>query len=199
VRLGLKNDSTARYPRRISPLCMATSTAGSPAAVVRRIQLSGHRRSAMLSRYISIGEGRHETLRLARLGILIRHVGPPDRPGGPQPQGMWCGSVCWYFGPPIPRAMPRGRPLRERLRSSGTWEGQNVVSSPVGENAQVGSTAGLGHRAGQPQVVGVVHRAARRGPSSIPSSLRRPPTPFGWGLVASLAPPGRNVTGVISR
>ena len=144
------------------------------------------------------------TLRLARLGILILAMLVLPTALGAQPQGKVVRIGLLDFGASNPSSDARWKALRERLRELGYVEGQNVVFESRWGNAQVDRLPGLATELVNLKVdivvtaTGEAALAAKRATSSIPIVIATTPDPVRLGLVASLARPGGNVTGVIS-
>jgi putative ABC transport system substrate-binding protein len=118
-------------------------------------------------------------------------------------------SRVWRIGlldyaSPDPARLAWWRALQDRLRELGYVEGQNVVFQPRWGNGQVSRLQGLATElvaakvdilvtAGNPAAL-----AAKQVTSSIPIVTANGPDPVELGLVASLARPGGNVTGMTS-
>jgi putative ABC transport system substrate-binding protein len=98
----------------------------------------------------------------------------------------------------------RWKALRERLRELGYVEGQNVVFEPRWGNEQADRLPGLAAELVKLKVdvvvtaTGEAALAAKKATSSIPIVTATCPDPVRLGLVASVARPGGNVTGVTS-
>src|SRR5438128_4689308 len=108
------------------------------------------------------------------------------------------------YGSPDPARLAWWRAFQDRLRELGYVEGQNVVFQPRWGNGKVSRLQGLATElvaakvdilvtAGHPASL-----AAKQVTSSIPIVTATGPDPVELGLVASLARPGGNVTGVTS-
>jgi len=103
-----------------------------------------------------------------------------------------------------PSSGVRWKAFRARLRELGYVEGQNVVFEPRWGNGQVARLPSLAAELINIKVDIVVTAsteaafAAKQATSSIPIVTATGVDPVGLGLVASLARPGGNVTGVIS-
>jgi len=158
----------------------------------------------MLSRFHLDREVGMITLRLACLGILILAMLVLPTALGAQPQGKVVRIGLLDFGASNPSSDARWKALRERLRELGYVEGQNVVFESRWGNAQVDRLPGLATELVNLKVdivvtaTGEAALAAKRATSSIPIVIATTPDPVRLGLVASLARPGGNVTGVIS-
>jgi putative ABC transport system substrate-binding protein len=108
------------------------------------------------------------------------------------------------YASPDPARLAWWRAFQDRLRELGYVEAQNVVFQPRWGNGQVSRLQGLVTElvatkidifvtAGSPAAL-----AAKQVTSSIPIVTASGPDPVELGLVASLARPGGNVTGVTS-
>jgi putative ABC transport system substrate-binding protein len=108
------------------------------------------------------------------------------------------------YGSSDPARLAWWRAFQDRLRELGYADGQNVVFQPRWGNGQVSRLQGLVTElvaarvdilvtAGNPATL-----AAKQVTSSIPIVTATGPDPVELGLVASLARPGGNVTGVTS-
>ncbi|MEP6905537.1 MAG: ABC transporter substrate-binding protein, partial [Gemmatimonadales bacterium] len=108
------------------------------------------------------------------------------------------------YGASEPVAVARWRALRERLRELGYVEGQNVIFEPRWGNGQVGRLPSLAAELIHAKVDIIVTAgseaalAAKQATSSIPIVTASGSDPVELGLVASLARPGGNITGVTS-
>jgi putative ABC transport system substrate-binding protein len=120
-----------------------------------------------------------------------------------QARRMWRIGLLDY-GSSDPARLAWWRAFRDRLRELGYVEGQNVVFQPRWGNGQVSRLQGLVLElvaakvdilvtAGNPASL-----AAKQGTRSIPIVTATGPDPVELGLVASLARPGGNVTGMTS-
>jgi putative tryptophan/tyrosine transport system substrate-binding protein len=126
-----------------------------------------------------------------------------------------CGRLPGQAPPPVPRvgvlspfaaddpsAAAMIEPLREGLRERGYVEGQNVVVEyryAGGKNELLPSLAGELVRSGVDVIIADKHDAilaAKQATATIPIVISTHADPVGSGLVASLARPGGNVTGV---
>ena len=121
-----------------------------------------------------------------------------------QPAGKVWRIGLLDYGSPDPARLAWWRAFQDRLRELGYAEGQNVVFQPRWGNGQVSRLQGLVTElvaakvdilvtAGNPATL-----AAKQVTSSIPIVTATGPDPVELGLVASLARPGGNVTGVTS-
>jgi putative ABC transport system substrate-binding protein len=125
-----------------------------------------------------------------------------------------CGRLPWQAPPRIPRigvlssaadpADPTNEALRQGLRELGYVEGQNLI---VEWRYSAGSVEGLSEAAAElvrlpvDLIVGqgtATNRAAKDATSTIPIVMTSSGDPVKAGLVASLARPGGNVTGLAS-
>ena len=103
-----------------------------------------------------------------------------------------------------PASSDRWRAFRERLRELGYAEGQNVVFESRWASGQLGQLPSLAKELVDARVDILVTAsseaalAAKRATRSIPIVTASGADPVELGLVASLARPGRNVTGVFS-
>jgi len=108
------------------------------------------------------------------------------------------------YAAPNPASAARWKALRERLRELGYVEGQNVVFESRWEDGQVGRFRSLAAELIDAKVdilvtAGVESaRAAKQATSSIPIVTATGGDLVEQGLVAGLARPGGNVTGVTS-
>ena len=142
--------------------------------------------------------------RLVRLGILILAIVSTSMAVEAQPQGKMVRIGLLDFGASNPSSDARWKALRERLRELGYVDGQNVVFESRWGNAQVDRLPGLATELVNLKVdvvvtaTGEAALAAKRATSSIPIVTATTPDPVRLGLVASLARPGGNVTGLIS-
>jgi len=120
-----------------------------------------------------------------------------------QASRVWRIGLLDYASPDSAR-LAWWRALQDRLRELGYVEGQNVVFQPRWGNGQVSRLQGLATElvaakidilvtAGNPAAL-----AAKQVTSSIPIVTANGPDPVELGLVASLARPGGNVTGMTS-
>ena len=123
--------------------------------------------------------------------------------GAQQPERVWrIGLLDYATSEPADEA--RWKALRERLRELGYLEGQNVTFEPRWANGQVGRLPGLAVELIDAKVDIIVTGqseaalAAKKATRSIPIVTATSADPVALGLVASLARPGGNVTGVAS-
>jgi putative ABC transport system substrate-binding protein len=121
-----------------------------------------------------------------------------------QPAGKVWRIGLLDYGSSDPARLAWWRAFQDRLRELGYADGQNVVFQPRWGNGQVSRLQGLVTElvaarvdilvtAGNPATL-----AAKQVTSSIPIVTATGPDPVELGLVASLARPGGNVTGVTS-
>jgi putative tryptophan/tyrosine transport system substrate-binding protein len=120
-----------------------------------------------------------------------------------QPAGkMWRIGLLDYASDPA--FSSRWMALRDRLRELGYVEGQNVVFESQWSDAQKDRLRSLARELVNAKVDIIVTAgsesaaAAKRATSSVPIVMATGGDLAGFGLVASLARPGGNVTGVIS-
>jgi ABC-type uncharacterized transport system substrate-binding protein len=138
---------------------------------------------------------------LAGTGAVLL-AGPLAAEG--QPQGKLVRIGLLDFGTPNPSSEARWKALRERLRELGYVEGQNVAFEPRWGNGQADRLPALATELVNFKVevlvtaTGDAALAAKRATSTIPIVFATAPDPVRLGLVASLARPGGNVTGVTS-
>jgi putative ABC transport system substrate-binding protein len=108
------------------------------------------------------------------------------------------------YGQSTPSSEARWKALRERLHELGYVEGQNVVFEPRWGNGQVGRLPSLAAELIKIKVdivvtaTGEAALAVKQATSSIPVVTATTGDPVQLGLVAHLARPGGNVTGVTS-
>jgi ABC-type uncharacterized transport system substrate-binding protein len=108
------------------------------------------------------------------------------------------------YGASSPSSGARWKAFRERLREMGYMEGQNVIFESRWGDGQVGSLRGLAAEliAAKVDILVIAGSeaalAAKQATSSIPIVTATGGDLVELGLVASLARPGGNVTGVIS-
>jgi putative ABC transport system substrate-binding protein len=121
-----------------------------------------------------------------------------------QQQGkVWRVGLLDYAGAD-PAGAARWTAFRERLRELGYVEGQNVVFEPRWGEGQVGRLPNLFAELINAKIDIIVTAgsesalAAKRATSSIPIVTATGSDPVELGLVASLAGPGGNITGVAS-
>jgi len=170
----------------------------------REFNLLAIGRRAMLSRFHLDWEVGMTTLHLARQAILILALLVLPTALGAQSPGKVVRIGLLDFGASNPSSEARWKPLRDRLRELGYVEGQNVAFEPRWGNGQVDRLPGLAAELVNLKVdivvtaTGEASLAAKRATSSIPIVFATSPDPVRLGLVASLARPGANVTGVIS-
>ena len=105
---------------------------------------------------------------------------------------------------PDPSSATRWQAFRDRLRELGYVEGQNVIFESRWGDGQIGRLRGLAAELIDAKVDILVTAgseaalAAKRATSSIPIVTATGADPVELGLIASLARPGGNVTGVFS-
>jgi putative ABC transport system substrate-binding protein len=103
-----------------------------------------------------------------------------------------------------PGSLGRFPPFRQALRDLGYLEGRNIVFAPRAAEGNVDSIPSLATELVQLKVDVIVTvgtpatMAAKRGTSTIPIVMISAADPVSTGLVASLAHPGGNVTGLSS-
>ena len=103
-----------------------------------------------------------------------------------------------------PASVDRWKAFRERLRELGYTEGQNVVFESRWASGQMGRLPGLAKELVDAKVDILVTAsneaalAAKRATTSIPIVMATGADPVELGIVASLARPGGNVTGMFS-
>jgi putative tryptophan/tyrosine transport system substrate-binding protein len=124
-----------------------------------------------------------QSAKVYRIGILTDHS-PVSSMIGPEPSG------------PV-------RALLQRLRELGYVYGQNLLTEPRSAEGQLDRVPGLAAELVRLKVDVIVSsggtaRAARDATATIPIVMAGLPDPVGSGLVASLAHPGGNVTGLSS-
>ncbi|HSB55233.1 MAG TPA: ABC transporter substrate-binding protein [Gemmatimonadales bacterium] len=142
--------------------------------------------------------------RLARMASLILAVLLLPMTLEAQPQGKVVRIGLLDIGASNPSSDVRWKALRDRLRELGFVEGQNVAFESRWGNGQMDRLPGLAAELVNLKVDVMVTAggesvlAAKRVSSSIPIVMATCPDPVRLGLVASLARPGGNVTGVIS-
>jgi len=118
-----------------------------------------------------------------------------------QPAGKVYRIGCIPAGP-LPSRMHQWEAFRQRLRDLGYVEGQNVVlevRAPAREGALFDGLVADLIRLNVDVIVAsgiAAILAAKRATSTIPIVMSPGSDPVGLGLVASLAQPGGNVTGV---
>jgi len=138
---------------------------------------------------------------LAGTGTVL--LGAPFAAEAQQVGKVWRIGLLDY-GSSDPARLAWWRAFQDRLRELGYADGQNVVFQPRWGNGQVSRLQGLVTElvaarvdilvtAGNPATL-----AAKQVTSSIPIVTATGPDPVELGLVASLARPGGNVTGVTS-
>jgi len=143
------------------------------------------------------------TSQLAGIGILILSLLAAPFPLEAQ-QGKSVRIGLLDFGSPNPSTDARWKAFREGLRQLGYVEGQNVAFEPRWGNGQVDRLPGLAAELVNMKVdilvtaTGDAALAAKKATGSIPIVFATSPDPVELGLVASLARPGGNITGVIS-
>ena len=139
---------------------------------------------------------------LARIGPLLLVF--LSMTVGAQPQGKVVRIGLLDFGSADPSAEARWKGFRDGLRELGYVEGQNVVLEARWGQGQPERLPALAAELVNSKVdiivtaTGDAALAAKRTTSSIPIVFATTPDPVRLGLVASLARPGGNVTGVIS-
>jgi putative ABC transport system substrate-binding protein len=144
------------------------------------------------------------TTSLARMGLLILTLLSPPMTLEAQPAGKVVRIGLLDFGTPNPSSEARWKSLRERLRELGYVEGQNVAFEQRWANGQVDRLPVLAGELVSLKVdmivtaTGDAALAAKHATSTIPVVFATAPDPVRLGLVASLARPGGNVTGVTS-
>ncbi|HUO64758.1 MAG TPA: ABC transporter substrate-binding protein [Terriglobales bacterium] len=144
------------------------------------------------------------TTLLARIGVLILTLLSAPMALEAQPQGKVVRIGLLDVGASNPSSDARWKALRERLRELGYVEGQNVVFEPRWGNGQMDRLPSLAAELITLKVDIIVTAggeaalAAKGNTTSIPIVTATCPDPVRLGLVASLARPGANVTGVIS-
>jgi len=108
------------------------------------------------------------------------------------------------FASPDPARVTWWQAFRERLRELGYVEGQNIAFEPRWGNGNVNGLPSLATELVSTRIDILVTAgseaalAAKRATGSIPIVMTTGVDPVGLGLVASLARPGGNVTGVTS-
>jgi len=158
----------------------------------------------MLWRFHLIPEADMRAWHLARLGIAILAALVSAVAVSAQPAGKTVRIGLLDVGASNPSSEVRWKALRERLRELGYVEGQNVVFEPRWGNGQMDRLPGLAAELVGLKVDLVVTAggeaalALKAGTTSIPIVDATSPDPVRLKLVASLARPGANVTGVIS-
>jgi len=142
--------------------------------------------------------------RLARTGFLILAVFFLPMTLEAQPQGKAVRIGLLDVGASNPSSDARWKALRDRLRELGFVEGQNIAFELRWGNGQTDRLPGLAAELVNLKVDIMVTAggesalAGKRASGSIPIVTATCPDPVRLGLVASLARPGGNVTGVIS-
>jgi putative ABC transport system substrate-binding protein len=170
----------------------------------REFNLLAIGRRAMLSRFHLDREVGMTTLHLARLAILTLALLVLPTALGAQPPGKVVRIGLLDFGAANPSSEARWKALRDRLRELGYVEGQNVAFEPRWGNGQVDRLPGLAAELVNLKVdivvtaTGEASLAAKRATSSIPIVFATSADPVRLGLVASLARPGGNITGLVS-
>jgi ABC-type uncharacterized transport system substrate-binding protein len=142
--------------------------------------------------------------RRAFIGTLAGTLLAAPLAAGAQQAGKVVRIGLLDYGAPNPSTVARWKALRERLRELGYVEGQSVVFEPRWGNGQVARLRSLAGELIHIKVdivvtaTGEAALAAKQATSSIPIVTATGSDPVASGLVASLARPGGNVTGVIS-
>ena len=140
----------------------------------------------------------------ARTAVLILAILSLPMTVDAQPQEKVVRIGVLDFGTPNPSSEARWKALRERLRELRYVEGKNVAFEQRWAYGQVDRLPPLAGELVTLKVdmivtaTGDAALAAKRASSTIPIVFATTPDPVRLGLVASLARPGGNVTGVTS-